>query len=137
MNLNPFKFAKKLLLKRLLSPLCHSLIKSWSETGSEWHYDDYHLTHKKSNTTLWIGNGRWFFNVVVDRSHSGGNPIGLFERHLLWHEYKLIMKISDKNKAKRLHDELVAKLTSTEIGSVEENTDSVPSAKKPRIRKQA
>jgi hypothetical protein len=142
MNLNPFKLVKKLLYKSILSPLCHSLIKSWSENGSEWNYDSYHLTHKKSNTSLWIGNGRWFFNVIVERSHTGSKPIGLLERHFLWHEYKLVMKTSEKLKNKKIHDELLAKIAPSvdpildpivnETGSP---TPAPPRVRKPPVRK--
>jgi hypothetical protein len=115
MNLNPFKLVKKLVYKALLSEFSRALIKSWSESGSEWQYDSYRLTHKPSKIHLWIANGRWYFNVCSDGSGSntdfdGNIPIGYLERHILWHEYSSIMKATKKNKRKKVHADLLAKI---------------------------
>jgi hypothetical protein len=144
MNLNPFKLVKKLVYKALLSELSRTLIKSWSENGSDWVYDNHVVVHKKSKLRLWISDGRWYFNMCKEDSykHEGNNPIGYLERHLLWHEYSSIMKISEKLKNKKTHDELVAKLVSSvdpildpitnETGSP---TPAPPRVRKPTVRK--
>jgi hypothetical protein len=134
MNLNPFKLVKKVVYRLILSELCRSLIKSWRESGSEWTYTSYHLTHEKSKMRLWVGNGRWFFNVCKGSSsdHEGSSPIGLFERHLLWNEYNTIMKATRKAKAKKLHDDLIAQLKSEEVVAEVEDNSPQPAPKRTR-----
>jgi hypothetical protein len=134
MNLNPFKFVKRLIYRLVLSELCISLIDSWKMKGSEWSYDHYHLTHKKSKMRLWVANGRWFFNVCKDNGsdHEGSSPIGLFERHLLWNEYNTIMKATRKAKAKKLHDDLIAQLKSEEVVAEVEDNSPQPAPKRTR-----
>jgi len=131
-KLNPLTFPRRILNKFFLSELSKNLIESWSENGGDWHYNTYWLTHKKSGTQLWVGNGRWFFNVSVDGKHDGSKPIGLFERHLLWGMFKKITKAGDKARAKKVHAELIAKLAATLPPAPTRDTDEDPPAVKPK-----
>ncbi|MCI4438142.1 MAG: hypothetical protein JHC33_15150 [Ignisphaera sp.] len=145
MNLNPLKLVKKLIYRALLSELSRTLIKSWSEAGSEWQYDSYRLTHKQSKVQLWIGNGRWHFNVCKEGSNTdfdGNIPIGYLERHILWHEYSSIMKATKKAKIKKVHADLLAKIVPSVdpildpiINETGSPTPAPPRVRKPTVRK--
>ncbi len=136
MNLNPFKLVKKLIYRLVLSELSRTLIKSWTESGSEWTYDTYKLTHKPTKIQLWIGSGRWFFNAIKEGSHtehSGNVPIGYLERHILWREYANIMKNTRKANIQNLRSNLISKLTPQEVPvSVETEQAIVKTPKTPR-----
>jgi hypothetical protein len=134
MNLNPFKLVKKLVYRLVLSELSRTLIQSWTESGSEWTYDTYRLTHKPTKIQLWVGNGAWHFNVIKEGSSTnceGNVPIGYLERHVLWHEYSIIMKNTKKAKVKKLHNDLLSKLNPSETPLPAETEQVIVKTPKP------
>jgi len=86
-NMFNFYKIKMKIYSLILSDLCITLINSWRDDSFGWEYGRHYLKNKKSYITFWIANGRWFFNIEVDGNHNGSSPIGLFERHILWHEF--------------------------------------------------
>lgn len=136
MNLNPFKLVKKLVYRLVLSELSRTLIQSWTESGSEWTYDTYRLTHKPTKIQLWVGNGAWHFNVIKEGSSTnceGNVPIGYLERHVLWHEHSIIMKNTRKANIQNLRSNLINRLTPQEVPvSVETEQAIVKTPKTPR-----
>ena len=113
MKLPKIKFPKlsikNLIYRLVLSPTCRELIRSWKENGGDWSYDDYWLKNKKSGINLWVGNGRFFLDIASGNDTSPG-LIGIFERHLVWHEFKKILRHSKKSLKQKQHDEVIKKL---------------------------
>ncbi len=112
-NMVNFYKIKMKIYSLILSELCITLINSWRNDVSGWNYDRYKLMNKKKTISFWIASGRWFFDIETNNQRTG--YIGLFERHILWHEFNQIRKKINKQKKQLEHENLIKSLGGSSV----------------------
>jgi hypothetical protein len=97
-----------------MSPLAYAIWVSFKYTPDDWEgYDDtFRLTHKTNGISIWIGNGRWFFNIEHNNSHRDNTLIGLFDRHLVFNAFQAAQKAFKRGDKTEIRAEYLRKFTS-------------------------